>query len=197
VGSSGKHSVKTPPRLNSILTAATVAAAVTATAAWAMTSANDRSQTRSTAVGARPGGHPPGSADRDGVRAPLTGAGAAASAPDAAEPVSKATRSARKTRHRLRVRSSGVCQASYYGGGQRTASGEYFNPRALTAAHRTLPMDSRVRVTNQATGRSVTVRINDRGPFTSGRCLDLSLAAMKAVGGVGSGVITARYEVLA
>lgn len=77
-----------------------------------------------------------------------------------------------------------------------TASGEPFNPDALTAAHKTLPMGSRVHVTNKNNGRSVTVRINDRGPFVSGRCLDLSRAAMQKVGGTGSGVIPVRYEVL-
>lgn len=91
---------------------------------------------------------------------------------------------------------SGTCKASYYGSGQQTATGERFNPNELTAAHKTLPFNSRVKVTNKANGKSVTVRINDRGPFVSGRCLDLSTAAMKAVGGEGSGVITAEWQVL-
>ncbi|TDC47167.1 septal ring lytic transglycosylase RlpA family protein [Actinomadura sp. KC345] len=91
---------------------------------------------------------------------------------------------------------SGSCEASYYWQGQMTASGEKFDPSELTAAHKTLPMGSKVRVTNKNNGRSVTVRINDRGPFVSGRCLDLSKAAMKKVRGTGSGVIPVRYEVL-
>lgn len=80
-----------------------------------------------------------------------------------------------------------VCMASHYGvgdgyGGRRTASGETMNPGAMTAAHRTLPFGSVVRVTNIATGRSVTVRINDRGPYKAGRCIDLSHRAARALG---------------
>lgn len=77
--------------------------------------------------------------------------------------------------------------ASMYGkgdgyGGKRTASGERMNPHAYTAAHRTLPFGTRVQVTNRRNGRSVTVRINDRGPFTRGRVIDLSYAAARAIG---------------
>ncbi|TDE37349.1 septal ring lytic transglycosylase RlpA family protein [Actinomadura sp. 6K520] len=103
---------------------------------------------------------------------------------------------ARKKKKR-KVLKSGSCEASYYWQGQMTASGERFDPSDLTAAHKTLPMGSKVRVTNKNNDRSVTVRINDRGPFVSGRCLDLSRAAMKKVRGTGSGVIPVRYEVLA
>jgi rare lipoprotein A len=75
--------------------------------------------------------------------------------------------------------------ASYYGNelaGHRTASGERFNPGLLTAAHRTLPLGSHVRVTNPANGKSVVVRINDRGPFARGRVLDLSKSAAQQIG---------------
>jgi rare lipoprotein A len=75
--------------------------------------------------------------------------------------------------------------ASWYGpgfNGKRTASGERFNARALTAAHKSLPFGSRVRVTNTRTGRSVVVRITDRGPYTHGRVIDLSQAAAQAIG---------------
>ena len=75
--------------------------------------------------------------------------------------------------------------ASYYGkelAGRRTASGERFNPGAMTAAHRTLPFGTRVRVTNIHNGRSVIVRINDRGPFVKGRSIDLSRGAARAIG---------------
>lgn len=75
--------------------------------------------------------------------------------------------------------------ASYYAAkfdGRRTASGERFDNSAMTAAHRTLPFGSRVRVTNPANGRSVVVRINDRGPFTRGRMIDVSRAAADALG---------------
>ncbi|MDP8914751.1 MAG: septal ring lytic transglycosylase RlpA family protein, partial [Pseudomonadota bacterium] len=74
----------------------------------------------------------------------------------------------------------GEGEASYYGNelaGNRTASGERFNPRALTAAHRTLPLGSKLRVTNKANGKSVIVRINDRGPFAKARLIDVSFAA--------------------
>jgi rare lipoprotein A len=94
------------------------------------------------------------------------------------------------------VASSGSCDASYYEDGKRTASGEAFNPDGLTAAHRSLPFGSQVRVTNVANGKSVVVRINDRGPFVSGRCLDLSRGSFQAIANLGSGVIDVRYEVL-
>ena len=85
---------------------------------------------------------------------------------------------------------SGV--ASYYGrgdgfAGRRTANGEVFNPARLTAAHRTLPMGSRVRVTNPRNGESVVVRINDRGPFHGNRVIDLSYAAAREIGLIRTG----------
>ncbi|MEV4005185.1 septal ring lytic transglycosylase RlpA family protein, partial [Actinomadura sp. NPDC049753] len=103
---------------------------------------------------------------------------------------------AKRKKKRDKVVESGSCEASYYWEGQMTASGERFDPTELTAAHKTLPMGSKVRVTNKNNDRSVVVRINDRGPYAGGRCLDLSKAAMKKVGGTGSGVIPVRYEVL-
>ena len=75
--------------------------------------------------------------------------------------------------------------ATYYGqefAGRRTTSGEKFNPSEMTAAHRTLPFGTRVRVTNSRNGRSITVRINDRGPFVKGRSIDLSSGAARAIG---------------
>jgi rare lipoprotein A len=82
-------------------------------------------------------------------------------------------------------------RASWYGPGfhgRRTASGETFNTNAMTAAHRTLPFGTRVRVVNKRTGKSVIVRINDRGPYAHGRVIDLSRASAQAIGisGVGS-----------
>jgi rare lipoprotein A len=97
---------------------------------------------------------------------------------------------------KTRVLSSGTCGASYYGDPQMTASGERFDPSAMTAAHKTLPLGSKVRVTNPDTGESVTVRINDRGPYVGGRCLDLSEAAFAAIGNTNSGVMRVKYEVL-
>jgi len=89
-----------------------------------------------------------------------------------------------------------TCKASFYDEGQQTANGERFDPNALTAAHKTLKFNTRVRVTNPSTGKSVVVRINDRGPFVAGRCLDLSRAAFATIGSVSAGVMTVRYEVL-
>lgn len=90
-----------------------------------------------------------------------------------------------------------VCHASQYGvgdgyHGRRTASGERFNTYALTAAHRTRRFGSHVTVTNEVNGRSVSVRINDRGPFVRGRCIDLSRAAAKAIGMGGTARVTVR-----
>ena len=86
--------------------------------------------------------------------------------------------------------------ASYYWQGQRTANGESFNPGGLTAAHRSLPFGTRVRVTNLNNGRSVTVRINDRGPFIAGRIIDLSRGAAAVVGMTGSGLARVSMAVV-
>ncbi|WP_428977759.1 septal ring lytic transglycosylase RlpA family protein [Lichenibacterium minor] len=83
--------------------------------------------------------------------------------------------------------------ASWYGpgfGGHRTASGERFNAGAFTAAHRFLPFGSQVRVTSRRTGRSIVVRINDRGPFAAGRIIDLTPAASRALGMQGTEPVT-------
>lgn len=98
------------------------------------------------------------------------------------------------------IANSRVGMASFYSqgddGGSVTATGERFNHHAMTAAHRTLPFGTRVRVTNLRNGRSVVVRINDRGPFTGGRIIDLSRGAAKAIGMINSGVARVRLEVL-
>jgi rare lipoprotein A len=90
--------------------------------------------------------------------------------------------------------------ATWYGGGHHggpTASGERFNKNALTAAHRTLPMGTRVRVTNERNGRSVVVRINDRGPYGKRtRIIDVSEAAARQLGMIEAGVVPVRVEVL-
>ncbi|MFG1402216.1 septal ring lytic transglycosylase RlpA family protein [Xanthobacter sediminis] len=78
--------------------------------------------------------------------------------------------------------------ASYYWQGQRTASGERFNPGEMTAAHRSLPFGTKVRVTNLRNGKSVVVRINDRGPYIRGRIIDVSRAAASHLGFTGHGV---------
>ena len=90
--------------------------------------------------------------------------------------------------------------ASWYGSfhaGQRTASGEAFDPDAMTAAHRTLPLGTVVRVTNIANGRVVTVRINDRGPRDRSRIIDLSRSAAQALGFVADGIMKVKIERLA
>jgi rare lipoprotein A len=90
---------------------------------------------------------------------------------------------------------SGV--ASYYAHkyhGRTTASGEQFDMNDMTAAHKTLPFGTRVRVTNVSNGKSVTVRINDRGPFVKGRVIDLSLAAAKKLDMVNAGLAQVRIR---
>jgi len=87
--------------------------------------------------------------------------------------------------------------ASWYGArhhGKRTASGELFDQKKFTAAHRTLPWGSIVKVTNLANGKSVEVRINDRGPFEKGRIIDLSRAAAQVLGMLGTGVAQVEIE---
>ncbi|PRX99078.1 septal ring lytic transglycosylase RlpA family protein [Allonocardiopsis opalescens] len=90
----------------------------------------------------------------------------------------------------------GSCEASSYGDPQPTASGETFDPTAMTAAHRTLPFDTRVQVTNPDNGRSVIVRINDRGPYIDGRCLDLSTAAFEEIASLDQGVVDVEWAIV-
>jgi len=92
-----------------------------------------------------------------------------------------------------------VIRASFYGRpfhGRRTSCGEVYNMNALTAAHRTLPMGTRLKVTNLKNGRSVIVRINDRGPFMWGRNIDLSVAAAKQLKMVKDGITKVRIEII-
>ncbi|MEM6499086.1 MAG: septal ring lytic transglycosylase RlpA family protein [Pseudomonadota bacterium] len=102
-------------------------------------------------------------------------------------------RAARRSAYRGRSLSG---LASYYWQPQRVASGGWFNPNALTAAHKTLPFGTRVRVTNLRNGRSVVVRINDRGPYIRGRIIDLSRRAATIVGMRKAGVVPVRVQVL-
>lgn len=89
-------------------------------------------------------------------------------------------------RRSYRARGGGTMVATWYGGGERlsshTASGERFNRGGLTAAHRTLPFGTRLRVTNPRTGLTTVVRVNDRGPFANGASLDLARGAARAIG---------------
>jgi peptidoglycan lytic transglycosylase len=86
--------------------------------------------------------------------------------------------------------------ASFYSEEQQTANGEQFNPNELTAAHPTLPFGTRLRVTNVATGRSVTVRVNDRGPFVPGRVVDVSYSAAETLGIVDRGIAKVKLDVV-
>jgi rare lipoprotein A len=89
--------------------------------------------------------------------------------------------------------------ASWYGNeyhGRQTASGEVFDEEAMTAAHRSLPFGSVVQVTNQKNGKSVRVRINDRGPFVRGRVIDLSKGAARKIDMINDGVVPVRLRVL-
>jgi rare lipoprotein A len=86
--------------------------------------------------------------------------------------------------------------AAYYSQSGRLANGGRFDPTLLTAAHRTLPFGTRVRVTDPKTGRSVIVTVNDRGPFNKGRVIDVSLAAARMLGMIGRGIIYVRADVL-
>nr|WP_229198389.1 septal ring lytic transglycosylase RlpA family protein [Bradyrhizobium acaciae] len=93
-----------------------------------------------------------------------------------------------------RIASQGV--ASFYSEQQQTASGEKFDGRELTAAHPTLPFGTRLRVTDVKSGRSVTVRVNDRGPYVPGRIVDVSYSAAQSLGMIGKGVANVRLDVV-
>jgi rare lipoprotein A len=192
VGRSGRHrQTDTPKTLRIALIAAAGLAAVTLAAIVVSVTGpgSSSAQLNSRALADPP--RPLDRASRDDPRTPL-----ATPTPEPTETQPEQAPPKKKRQHR-KILSRGACEASYYGSGGKTASGESFDRDALTAAHKTLPIGSKVRVTNRHNDRSVVVRINDRGPFVAGRCLDLSSAAMQAVGGLGSGVIPVKYEVLA
>ena len=86
--------------------------------------------------------------------------------------------------------------ASFYKSGRLTANGEHFKPMGLTCAHRKLAFGTKLRVTNLRNGRSVIVRVNDRGPFIRGRILDLSLGAAKLIGLTASGVGKISFTII-
>jgi rare lipoprotein A len=94
----------------------------------------------------------------------------------------------------VKTASHGV--ASFYTEGTKTASGEKFDTLDMTAAHPTLPFGTKLRVTNVASGRSVTVRVNDRGPYVQGRVVDVSYSAADALGMVGKGVAKVKLDVV-
>jgi rare lipoprotein A len=95
--------------------------------------------------------------------------------------------------------SSGCGTSSWYGAefdGQRTANGERFSSAAMTAAHRHFPFGTKLKVVNQANGRSVRIRVNDSGPYFGGRVLDLSRSAFARIASVDQGVVNVCYTVV-
>ena len=128
------------------------------------------------------------------LRRLLGGAEPLATAPAASQMVNVSFSSAYTTLNRIR---GGM--ASWYGPGfhgRRTANGERFNQYALTAAHKSLPFGTKVKVTNLRNGKSIVVRINYRGPFVHGRVIDLSNAAAQAIGVHSSGVAQVSLDVI-
>jgi rare lipoprotein A (peptidoglycan hydrolase) len=203
VGSYGKHHSKSVVRLRTTL-AAGIALIAAAAAGWATTATGVFSHrgARSVQNGADLAYQAQEPSAGPAPSSPLPTA-SPTKTPTETPAISAKPRKTKAVRHRPRQTSahkvvgSGSCRASFYGEGQMTASGEAFDPGAMTAAHKSLPFGTRLRVTNKNNGESALVRINDRGPYISGRCLDLSTAAMRAVGGTGSGVIPVRYQILA
>jgi rare lipoprotein A len=118
------------------------------------------------------------------------------------EPISPATPNPKRSKAPIAPAPEGYVEegnASWYGvpfHGRRASNGEIYDMNKLTAAHRTLPFDTLVRVTNLNNGKSTTVRITDRGPFVENRIIDLSLAAAREIESVGPGIVPVRLEVL-
>ena len=99
-------------------------------------------------------------------------------------------------RHPTATKVTSYGLASFYSEGTRTASGEQFNPNAMTAAHPNLPFGTKLRVTDVASGRSVVVRVNDRGPFVPGRVVDVSYSAAASLGIIGRGTAKVKLDVV-
>jgi rare lipoprotein A len=112
----------------------------------------------------------------------------------AREPVSVVRRHEPSSESGAGTKSAGV--ASFYSEDSATASGEKFDPNELTAAHPSLPFGTKLRVTNTTTGKSVTVRVNDRGPYVPGRVVDVSYSAAQALGMVNSGIANVTLDVM-
>lgn len=133
---------------------------------------------------------PPAKPAVTGSLPPAPGQVAALSRPRGAPPAPQRAESITGPSHSL----SGL--ASFYWQPQMTANGEVFDPRQMTAAHKTLPFGTKVRVTDLRTGRAVVVRINDRGPYKPGRIIDLSQAAAHVMGMASVGITPVKLEVL-
>jgi rare lipoprotein A len=188
-----------------IISAVAVAGVLIGAAAAAMNlgPAGDNRAAAAVVLATTPGASPSRTDDDRGSRSelreiPSASASASPSASPSAVPTTrKPTVTQTQPSGSGTVTSSGTCGMSYYADGQKTANGETFDPNAFTAANKTLPFNTRVRITNPANGKSVVVRINDRGPFVAGRCFDLSRAAFAAIANLSTGVLpAAKYEVL-
>jgi rare lipoprotein A (peptidoglycan hydrolase) len=127
-------------------------------------------------------------------QAPVRQAAASNRSSDDEAPQRKGRRSAPSSSGSLSGGETGI--ASFYWQPQRVASGGWFNPNAMTAAHKSLPFGTRVRVTRADNGNSVDVTINDRGPYVAGRIIDLSKAAASSLGITGQGLARVRVSVL-
>lgn len=184
----GRHSLPRKPRRS-------VAPLATATVATAILAGGGllAAETAAENTGTDPAAAQQNAATRP---SPSPGATAARSEPQRPSRAARRTAASPSPTETASVLGSGTCKASYYDEPQGTANGETFDPDALTAAHKSLKFDTRVRVTNTANGKSVVVRINDRGPYISGRCLDLSRAAFAEIAKLSTGVTTVRYEIL-
>lgn len=203
VGNAAKHRPKSVNRIRKSI-AAGIALTAAAAAGWVVISTGIFSAHRGGGI-VRDQAYlvhqPQNRAGRSVTRSPLPTASPTptkkTAKPAAAKPARHHPRHSSAHTSAYKTVGGGSCEASYYGEGQMTASGEAFDPGEMTAAHKTLAFGTKLRVINKNNGESAIVRINDRGPYVSGRCLDLSTAAMRAVGGMGSGVIPVRYQILA
>jgi peptidoglycan lytic transglycosylase len=195
-----------PRRSIPLIAAGTIALVVVVAAAAAMTmgpATDTPVAAHVAATSASPG--PVASRTTDGDRAsrselrvdpgPLPSPSSAGPSSPAA-PSKKATSAASQPSGGGTVTSTSDCEASYYGTGTTNADGEPFDPNAYTAAHKTLPFHTRVRVTNKANGKSVVVEIKDRGPYVAGRCIDLTTAAFRAIASLSAGVASVHLEIL-
>lgn len=185
----GRHALPRKPR-RSIAPLATATVATAILAGGSLLAAEVGAEPQTTDPAAAQNGPAADARPSPGV----TGAAARREAPQ--RPSRGDRRAAPSPTETASVVDTGSCQASFYDEPQGTANGETFDPDALTAAHKSLKFDTRVRVTNIANGKSVVVRINDRGPYIAGRCLDLSRAAFAEIAKLSSGVTTVRYDIL-
>ncbi|MBB5873936.1 rare lipoprotein A [Allocatelliglobosispora scoriae] len=180
------------------LASAAVATVILAGGAYSVSQMSFEPDGQATLAIDREPGHVSRNLQRDAAPSPSASASPTAIPTPSVTPTPSPTKAVVKPSPtpKSRVVSSGSCEASFYDEPQGTANGEVFDPTAMTAAHKTLKFNSRVRVTNIANGKSVIVRINDRGPYIDGRCLDLSSAAFAKIASLGAGHAEVRYEVL-